>query len=413
MNRQQSKIKLIVTMSLILVGLLGGSCLPTRDFDSQLGSIVKLYRFSIVEWEFKTILDGIKQSIFSREGKVEGDSGVVTKYFSFVERIKTVKSEIEAINSGNEQGDLAALEAELNILDGQKAALEDRVERIIKKQIKEALAQQGIFNPIDKYIRLKVSFPPLSFKLEKPPYLLVISPRDRIERVRTITLQPSLSLKEIEDIEAKVDKLGVSSLVVELGGLSTYPSFVTDDANARFVINTATDEWLHQYLVFTPLGFLYLLDLTGVSKNYEIATMNETLVSMVSKEIGSIVYEKYYSWYESGARHNQVAESGFDFNREMREIRKTVDKYLARGEIEQAEEFMEQKRQYLASMGYYIRKLNQAYFAFHGAYADRPAFISPIGLELKELRSQSASLKDFLNTVAAMTSRQELRDSIK
>ncbi len=58
-------------------------------------------------------------------------------------------------------------------------------------------------------------------------------------------------------------------------------------------------------------------------------------------------------------------------------------------------------------------KLNQAYFAFHGAYADRPTSISPIGRELKELRRQSASLRDFLNTVAAITSRQDLRDSIK
>ena len=97
----------------------------------------------------------------------------------------------------------------------------------------------------------------------------------------------------------------------------------------------------------------------------------------------------------------------------MREIRKTVDSYLARGEIEQAEEFMEQKRQYLASMGYYIRKLNQAYFAFYGTYADRPTSISPIGSELKELRAQSASLKDFLNRVAGMTSRQDLKDSIR
>jgi hypothetical protein len=179
----------------------------------------------------------------------------------------------------------------------------------------------------------------------------------------------------------------------------------------QFTIDTATEEWLHQYLVFKPLGFLYLLDLAGVSRNYEIATMNETLASIVSKEISSIVYEKYYPEYGNGV--NQTAEPEFDFNREMREIRKIVDKYLARGEIEQAEELMEQKRQYLASMGRYIRKLNQAYFAWHGTYADRPTSISPIGLELKELRSQSASLKDFLNSVAVMTSRQDLRDSIK
>ena len=39
--------------------------------------------------------------------------------------------------------------------------------------------------------------------------------------------------------------------------------------------------------------------------------------------------------------------------------------------------------------------------------------ISPIGLEMKELRGQSASLKDFLNTAAAMTSRQDLTNSIR
>ena len=166
-------------------------------------------------------------------------------------------------------------------------------------------------------------------------------------------------------------------------------------------------------MVFTPLGLIYLLDLTGVSRNYEIATINEALASMVSKEIGAIVCQKYYPWYGDDDNQNQVAESEFDFNREMREIRREVDKHLARGEIEQAEEFMEQKRQYLVSMGYYIRKLNQAYFAFYGTYCDSPAFISSIGLELKEIRSQSASLKDFLNTVAAMTSRQELRDGAK
>ena len=84
-----------------------------------------------------------------------------------------------------------------------------------------------------------------------------------------------------------------------------------------------------------------------------------------------------------------------------------------RVKVEQAEKFMEEKRQYLATKGYYIRKLNQAYFAYYGTYADSPTSISPIGAELKKLRSQSASLKDFLETVAAMTSRQDLAGSVK
>ena len=106
-------------------------------------------------------------------------------------------------------------------------------------------------------------------------------------------------------------------------------------------------------------------------------------------------------------------KSGFDFDREMREIRRAVDEYLARGETEQAEEFMEEKRQYLASKGYHIRKLNQAYFAFYGAYADQPTSISPIGDELKRLREQSPSLKEFLSTVSSMTSREDLLESLE
>ncbi len=406
------KIKLLTIASLLLACLLGGSCASNRDFDARLGSIVKPYRFSIAKWESAAIPHEVKQRIFDSYEKSDDEVHMVTEYFSSVERIKTLKSEIQAINAGNKQGDSASLEAEFNMWQEQRTALENTMEKIIERQIRETLAQQGIFNPIDKYIKLKVGFPPVNFTLEEPPCLLVISPRNRIESMREILLLPSLSLEKIEDIEAKADKLGFSSLVVKLGGLgATYPAFVTNEASLRFTIDTVTEEWLHQYLVFKPLGFLYLLDLTGVSLNYEIATMNETLASMVSKEIGSIVCEKYYLGYVNDV--NQITAPEFDFNSEMREIRKAVDKYLAQGEIEQAEEFMEQKRQYLASMGHYIRKLNQAYFAFHGTYADSPTSISPIGLELKELRSQSVALKDFLNKVAGMTSRQDLRDSIK
>ncbi|MFC2024933.1 hypothetical protein ACFLTG_00765 [Chloroflexota bacterium] len=372
---------------------------------------MKPYLFSIARWESRAIPHEVNQWIFGGQEKVDDEIHVVTEYFPSVERIKTLKSEIEAAKADNRGHDLAPLEDELNRLQEQKMALERLVEGVIEKQIRDILTQQGIFNPI---IELKVSFPPVNFKLEKLPYLLVISPRDKIESMREITLKSSLSLEEIENIEARVDELDVSSLVVELGGLgATYPTLVADEASLQFTIDTTIEEWLHQYLVFKPLGFLYLLDLTNLSRNYEIATINETVAGMVSKEIGSILYEKYYPEYESGANQSQVTESEFDFNREMREIRKAVDIYLAQGQIEQAEEFMEQKRQYLASKGYYIRKLNQAYFAFHGTYADKPAFISPIGLELKKLRAQSISLKDFLNTAAAMTSRQHLIDSIR
>jgi hypothetical protein len=406
------KIGSIITVGLLSAILVNASCFPVHDFDSRLASLVKPHTFSIVRWELTTIPHEINEWVFGNRGEVEANNEVntVIQYFSSVQQIRTLKSHIEAIDSGNGQGNSALLKAELARLQQQKAALAVTVERIIGRQIRESFTQQGIFNPV---LKLDVSFPPINFTLDKPPHLLVVSPRDRIETMREITLKPTIGLGEMEQIENQVNQLGVSSLVVELGGFGgTYPSFVGDNGSLRFTIETAVEEWLHQYLVFKPLGFLYLLDTTGVARNYEIATINETVAGMVSQEIGSMVYARYYQHYENGANQSQGRDTEFDFNREMRQIRRAVDEYLARGEIGVAENFMEEKRQFLASKGYHIRKLNQAYFAFYGTYADSPTSISPIGLELKQLREQSVSVKGFLDQVAGMTGREDLQKAL-
>jgi hypothetical protein len=73
---------------------------------------------------------------------------------------------------------------------------------------------------------------------------------------------------------------------------------------------------------------------------------------------------------------------------------------------------MEQMREYLARNGYYIRKLNQAYFAFYGTYSDTPGSVSPIGGYLKELRQGSHSLGDFIKTASGISSYEELLKTI-
>lgn len=398
---------------LISFCLLGAGCAATRDFNKQLSQIVRPYRFHVAQWEASTVFKAAKQAIWNRHRTPGDEMEQVKEYFDTVERMKILTSEIEAIKAGNRTGELASLEAELMELQQKRSSLVNITEKVITGQIKQVLFQQGIYHPADKYIGLKMNFPPMDFKLEKPPHLLVISPRDRIESMREIVLRQEIKVEEMEQIEKEVDALGVSSIVVGLGGFGgTYPAFVTNEASLRFTVDAAAEEWLHQYLFFKPLGFRYVLDVIGVARNYEVATMNETVASMISKEIGGMVTNSYYPDLP-GDETKDGKKSGFDFDREMREIRRAVDEYLARGEIEQAEEFMEEKRQYLASKGYHIRKLNQAYFAFYGAYADQPTSISPIGDELKRLREQSPSLKEFLSTVSSMTSREDLLESLE
>jgi hypothetical protein len=88
-----------------------------------------------------------------------------------------------------------------------------------------------------------------------------------------------------------------------------------------------------------------------------------------------------------------------------------VDELLAEGKIEEAETYMEQRRQMFVAHGYIIRKLNQAYFAFHGAYADQPgaAGEDPIGPAVRELFAQSPDLRTFLNRIAGVTTLGQLK----
>jgi hypothetical protein len=104
----------------------------------------------------------------------------------------------------------------------------------------------------------------------------------------------------------------------------------------------------------------------------------------------------------------------FDFREEMRLTRVTVDQLLEGGEIEQAEEYMEERRKVFWENGYRLRKLNQAYFAFHGAYADEPggaAGDDPVGESVRRLFSESPSLAAFLRRIAWMTSYEDLLES--
>ena len=402
----KQKSKVAAFFALWLGIMLSTGCALNSGFDGNLRAITVPYRFNITRWEAST-LGGIAGRAFARPA-APGGVAEVTEYFNNVARLQTLAEEIAAAKSGG-PGDAASLEAASDQLERRNEALAGTVERVIATQIAEALNGQGIYNPL---VGLKADFPTVAFVLSQPPHLLVVSPRDRIESLRKISLVPDMSTAEMEDIEAQVDKLGVSSLVVDLGGFSTYPSLVIDSDGLRFAIDAAAEEWVHQYLFFKPLGFRYMLDTSGLRPDYDVATMDETAAGIVSKEIGTLVCRKYYPWLLTDNTTSGTS-SGFDFNQAMRSIRQTVDGYLARGEINQAEAFMEQQRQEMARHGYDIRKLNQAYFAFHGAYADEPGSISPIGTEMAQLRQRSASLKAFLDSVAVMTNPQELAANLK
>jgi hypothetical protein len=73
---------------------------------------------------------------------------------------------------------------------------------------------------------------------------------------------------------------------------------------------------------------------------------------------------------------------------------------------------MEEQRQVFWEQGYRIRKLNQAFFAFYGAYAAEPGGAqgeNPIGPMLRDIREHTSTVRDFLETVAPIINFEDLQ----
>ena len=143
-----------------------------------------------------------------------------------------------------------------------------------------------------------------------------------------------------------------------------------------------------------------------------MTAINETVANIFGREIGDLVYREYETATRAPISFTpylptQAQQDPFDFRQAMRETRLTTEELLSEGRIEEAEAYMEERRLFLAENGHYIRKLNQAYFAFHGNYADSPASVSPLFGQLTELRAASPTLGDFIREVATVSSQQE------
>jgi len=263
-------IRILAAAGLLLVMLFSVGCDSGHDFDHQLNPIVKHYRFSIAGWEFNTFFEKAKQLFTGKNKTTQTDTEITNQYISLSNQINDLKGQINDTNQSELQSRIDNLQQQQNNLTGT-------VEDIIKRQVTEVLSEMGIYQPWYKYVKLKFTFPPPDFKLETPPHLLVISPRDKIESLKDVLLAENMSLDQITSLETNVDKLNVSSLVVDLGGVGTYPNIVSSDSDFQYIIETCAHEWAHAYLAFTPLGSRYVLNIAGLSHNDDITTMNETV----------------------------------------------------------------------------------------------------------------------------------------
>ena len=386
------------TIFITLLGLTLFWALDAPFKASSIYGIAEPYLFNLSHWETKHLLyktqDKLKDFVDSDN---EDNVKLVKEYFNLAGQVGWLEFQLEQEKAKpSNTSQVEQLKSELVPKQKQLNKWQSQVEAVIEKQVEHVLRDEGL-------ARGQLLFPPVAFDLDNLPKLLIVSPREKIDLIEKVTLDTDLSLADMEHIELRIEQeLGLSAVVEGLGGLATYPSLVPRITSLQDALATVAHEWMHQYLFFQPLGHKY-------DYNYEMTTINETAADIVGNEIGARLLTLYDLTPQQPESSTNTNPPAFDFAKEMRRIRLTVDQYLAQGQVNEAEAFMEESRQYLADNGYYIRKLNQAYFAFHGSYADSPSSTNPIGTELQTLRADSPSLGAFIKKVAKISSYQDLK----
>jgi hypothetical protein len=330
----------------------------------------------------------------------------VLRYLQLQHEVDDFQSQLSqevATNATSEQQH--ATSQQLQQARAERDGIANRVQGILEGRISAIASGLGIETTLPLFSRVHWLFPPVDFEFEDPPHVLIISPRDRIVEDKATLLRSDLTLEDAQRLEgdAEAKSGNVSALVVPTGGIGAYPAIIEPTDDYLSALQVASHEWMHDYLYFHPLGARYFASNT-------LRTINETVADIIGTEMGSLVEAAYplAAPTPTPAPTTQPAQNGVDVDQVLRQLRLDVDALLAQGKVTDAESLMEQQRKFLAEHGYYIRKINQAFFAFYGLYGTTGASSSPIGPKLQELRQKSASLGDFIRAVSGIKNEGDL-----
>jgi hypothetical protein len=416
-----AKIRLAAWNILLLMTLLLAQ--QRSEFDlsdpvERVRAYTRMEEFDYAAWTIDALLEKGRQGAINAWRYLDESQqrNAVLAYLDLAGQLENVEDEIARIYANPEIGDkeaaAAGLLAEQRRLEADIRRQGALAESVLQHQISVVLAEIGLSLGGQP-------FPPLLYHVTSLPNALIVSPREVIRQDADVSLMPDLTLDEIDRLEREVENgLNVSALVVPVGGIGIYPTMVMSSTDLSWLVEVIAHEWIHNYLTLRPLGALYY-------SSPDLRTINETTASLAGKEIGEAVLKRFYPDFlppppaplpqeeltPPALRRNGGAPQ-FNYRAEMRETRVTADSLLAEGKIEEAEQYMEARRQFFWEHGYRIRRLNQAYFAFYGAYADVPggaAGSDPVGAAVRILRAQSLSLAEFIRRIAWVTSYEDLQ----
>ena len=178
------------------------------------------YLFNITMWELDNALS---KWVFRAKSALRTDAEAAREqdardYIAINKEMANVRGRLRYAAAQDLHEETAKMQALLDDTEAEADALADGAEETIEAYISAVLVEEGLgmFG--------EVVFPPVDVRLTQPPKLLIVSPRERIDRKHDALLRPDMNLSEREAVEYRIllnDNL--SALVEDIGGLGDLP----------------------------------------------------------------------------------------------------------------------------------------------------------------------------------------------
>ena len=414
----------IIMLSVAMYGIMI-IALPAGDHIHNISAVRSAsagYGFNLLGFELQNFPDKWLNLVYAavtpwNNANHAASKGEIDRFIEMAVQLSSAKSNLDRAVAANDSNAIQSEETLVQSLTAQRNEIRDKVEERLEAEISKQVIK------LDLHQSGKFIWPPIDFRFEEPPSIVVTSPRHTIRLGEVRLVVPHIPEDEKQRIEREiVESANLSAAVLRTGGLATYPNIIPYNLKLLPMLEVAAHEWLHAYLLFQPLGRAYW-------QNSDMTSLNETLADIAGDEIGRLTYveitgediqtsipppsvaaEQQQQPTENEGDKVDEEMSGadqFDFRQFMYETRIRADELLQQGQIDAAEDYMETRRLELLQEGYYIRKINQAYFAFHGLYAAGVASTSPLANQIWQLRQKAGDAGELIKMLQTVNSWQD------
>ncbi|MEA3396521.1 MAG: hypothetical protein U9R05_03570, partial [Chloroflexota bacterium] len=277
-----------VSLLLLLFISVGEAPLPTQDQKLRLNILSGCKSFDFITWEITAVARKAAYGLLAPQRFMteEDRSRFVLTYLTNIWEARLLAYDIAGAYSDpaitDPEQTTAAQQESLAVLREELAQQSPIAEAILGEQISQVLADSG-------FGCCRQILPPVSGACTPLPTVLIISPRNHIEKIHQNELVAGLNAAQRQALETKIEiaEPDLSAYVTSIGGLSAYPAMLLESSSLNRIADVMTHEWTHHYLMQAPLGWHYF-------SADETRTINETTASLMGEWGGQEVVRRFY-----------------------------------------------------------------------------------------------------------------------